>query len=174
MQKSVTLWKPSKMNLPKLCSLRCPQWRPPPIRYSKHHETNAKNYICLFDWMQCIIPQIYPSRWNEGLITTSLPCTMITFFFLLVIFFFTTLDLTGQLSFNWYSMYLILFLFTCFPFPRQTVCTMFLPCMSSHCMFMCVYVCVCVSSVWSLLFVLCVCSSVCACGRGFFSALISF
>lgn len=95
-----THWKLSKINLPKRYSLRCPQWRPSPIRYSKHHETNAKNYLCLFDWMQSIIPQIYPSRWNEGLITASLPCKMITVF--CFFFFWLFFHHTGS---NWTAFF---------------------------------------------------------------------
>lgn len=73
---------------------------------------------------------------------------------------FAMTDLTDRLSFNRYSMCLILFLFTCFPSPCQTSCTMFVPCMSSQsaCLRVYVCVCVCVSSVQSLVIMFCVCA----------------
>lgn len=91
-------WTSTTFKQPKLCSLCCPRWWPPLIRCSKHKKTNAKNYICLFDCIQCIILQMYPSRWNEGLITAtvllSLTCTMITAHF--VFFFFWLVSHNGS------------------------------------------------------------------------------
>lgn len=117
--------------------------------------------MCLFDCVQCVIPQIIPSRWNEGLITAVLlshACKRITVRSIVWVGV-----LTVQLSFSRYSMCLILFLFLCVSPSHIKHCVLRL-CLARP-LRLHVCVCVCLRCLESGSYLLCLCSSLCACGR---------